>query len=400
MNIRLWLTCWTLWFLPQLINAQVADNRLCVGTSNQIYSTLLKETRTVWVHLPAHSDPKQRYPVLYVLDGENHFGATVGMTQQMAGVWPEMIVVGITNTVRERDLTPARSTTDTHQPVVYSGQEDFLQFIGQELIPYIDSRFPTTSYRLLSGHSLGGLTVINALLYNTQLFNAYIALEPSLWWDNQQFLQAVEKKLATKTFTNTSLFMAVANPTLATGLDTVRALRDTTAKTMLYRSVTQFIKGLRRYPNNGLRWNSQFFPDERHGTIQLVGQYKALTTLFDYYPFRTSQFENHPELDMDSVLVAHYKTVSARLGYTVLPSEELVNNLGYTSMGLGQPQKAYAFFKRNVETYPKSANAYDSLGDYFVWQGEKIKAIAAFRHALSLQETADTRRKLDELLKK
>jgi predicted Zn-dependent protease len=100
------------------------------------------------------------------------------------------------------------------------------------------------------------------------------------------------------------------------------------------------------------------------------------------------------------VVVVHFKNVSNNLGYTVLPSEQLVNNLGYTCMGLQQPKKAYAFFKRNTDNYPQSSNAFDSLGDYYVWQNERTKAIAAFTESLRLHETADTRSKLENLKKK
>ena len=81
---------------------------IIIGTADKIYSNIIKEDRSVWVYNPAwkNGTNAQRYPVLYLLDAEEHFYATVGMIKQMKGVWPEMIVVGITNTNRIRDLTP------------------------------------------------------------------------------------------------------------------------------------------------------------------------------------------------------------------------------------------------------------------------------------------------------
>jgi tetratricopeptide (TPR) repeat protein len=290
--------------------------------------------------------------------------------------------------------------TDRDFASTSGGGERFMQFIEKELIPHVDAKYPTAPYRLISGHSLGGLTVVNAFAYHNNLFNAYIAIDPSLWWDQQKFLKRVESDFAAKKLNQKALFVAIATPLLPPGLDTLTALKDSSNYTALFRSVTHFVQTLKQNPANGLRWKSKFYPEERHGTVQLNAQYDALKFLFNYYQFRTSQFEFHPELDMDSVVVVHFKNVSNNLGYTVLPSEQLVNNLGYTCMGLQQPKKAYAFFKRNTDNYPQSSNAFDSLGDYYVWQNERTKAIAAFTESLRLHETADTRSKLENLKKK
>ena len=106
----------------------------------------------------------------------------------MSGRWPEMIVVGITNTNRDKDLKPTITNLDGVVDLNSGGGGNFMNFIENELIPHIDSIYPTAPYRIFSGHSLGGLTVINTLLNNTQLFNAYIAIDPSLWWNNQTLL--------------------------------------------------------------------------------------------------------------------------------------------------------------------------------------------------------------------
>ncbi len=103
----------------------------------------------------------------------------------------------------------------------------------------------------------------------------------------------------------------------------------------------------------------------------------------------------HPELNADSLLAVHFDEVSAKLGYKVLPTEDLVNELAYNCMGRNKMAVAYKLFKRNIDNHPNSANAYDSLGDYYVSANDKQKAIDAFKKSLSLQETGDTRRKLN-----
>jgi uncharacterized protein len=391
------LIAFMLIFIFTKANSQII-NKIEIGIVEKIYSKVLKEDRKIWVYNPSHSNSgkTERYPVLYLLDAEEHFYSTIGMVKQMSGRWPEMIVVGITNTNRNRDLTPTTQNSEHSINVNSGGGANFMNFIENELIPHIDSIYPTAPYRIFSGHSLGGLTVINTLLKNTQLFNAYIAIDPSLWWNNQQLVVDAKKDFQTRKFNNVTLFLGRAN-NMPPKMDTLTALKDTTQYTMLYRSVTQFLNDLRNADNHGLRWTTKFYPEESHGTVELIGEYDALKFLFNYYQFRTSLFELNPDMNIDSALTGHFRNISKQLGYRVLPSQSLVNNLGYTCMGLKKWDKAEAFFKLNIENYPQNANGYDSMGDFYQSIGNIKKAIENYTTALTLGNDADTRRKLEYL---
>ena len=91
------------------------------------------------------------------------------------------------------------------------GGENFMAFMEKELIPYIDSHYQTAGYRIFSGHSFGGLAVINAFFNHAKLFNAYIALDPSLWWEKQQWIKKQEAEMSKHDFSNRSLFVGIAN---------------------------------------------------------------------------------------------------------------------------------------------------------------------------------------------
>jgi predicted alpha/beta superfamily hydrolase len=223
-----------IFFLVFITSKSQNIENITIGKVDKIYSAILKEERTLLIYNPAENNKSsiQRYPVLYLLDGEEHFYATVGMIKQMNGVWGDMIVVGITNTDRNRDLTPTINNI--------SGGDNFINFVKNELIRHIDSIYPTAPYRIFSGHSLGGLTVINTLLNSTTLFNAYIAIDPSLWWENKKLVQQAQLDFHKKKYANTSLFIARANG-IPLGMDTLAALKDTTINTVLYRSVRQFV---------------------------------------------------------------------------------------------------------------------------------------------------------------
>ncbi len=189
-----------------------ADNKIVIGKVDSVYSTILKEQRKIWVYVPnmntGMQTTSQRFPVLYLLDGDAHFNSVVGMIQQLSQVngntiFPEMIVVAIPNTDRTRDLTPTHIESDP--PMMDSGfskttggGENFAAFLQKELIPHVDSSYLTQPFRVLVGHSFGGLAVMNILTNHPKLFNAYIAIDPSMWYDKERFLKTTQQKLAGK----------------------------------------------------------------------------------------------------------------------------------------------------------------------------------------------------------
>ena len=134
---------------------------------------------------------------------------------------PEMIVVGIINTNRNRDLTP------THDASIFEtsnvGGEWFSSFLEKELLPYINAHYTTAPYRLLIGYSLGGLLVVNTLLKYAYLFNSYVAIDPSLWWDNRQLLNQSADMLSHKQLKGKTLYLAIANSLPAGMSDTAQA---------------------------------------------------------------------------------------------------------------------------------------------------------------------------------
>jgi predicted alpha/beta superfamily hydrolase len=375
------------------------DNRIVIGTTEVIHSSVLGEDRTILVHVPK-GEPGERYPVLYVLDGEDHFGSAVAIVEQLSGVFPHLIVVGIENTDRQRDLTPDKGHVgkilSASESARSGGGGNFMSFFEKDLIPYVDQHYPTAPYRVISGHSLGGLAVLNAFFYHTALFNAYIAIDPSIWWADQHWIKTAENTFLKKDFANRRLFVAAAN-NIPAGYDIKSILKDKTDLAPVTQAVLPFIGFLHENKLQGLDWSSKFYENERHGTVELNGEYDALRYIFRDYEFNVRQFDEHPDWDRYALLKAHYQEVSQRMGYKVLPSESIVNELGYACMQRHQMKQAFTLFERNVTNYPDSANAFDSLGDYYVAAGDKPHAIEAFSKSLSLGNIKETRQKLDAL---
>ena len=373
-----------------------------IGRIDSLYSNLLKEQRKIWVYVPNEGSQtpssQQRYPVLYLLDGPAHFYAVTGLLQHLAenSLCPEMIVVAIPNTDRTRDLTPTHSLGGTDgKPQDFlkttGGGEVFTSFLEKELIPYVESHYPTAPNRMLVGHSLGGLFAINALINHPQLFNSYVAIDPSMWWDNRKLLSHADTVLLQARFDKKTLFLSIAN-TMKKGMDTTRVVSDSTGNTSHIRSILHFAKQAKANAGNGLRFGWKYYANDDHGSVPLISEYDAIRFIFDYYK---------PDIDYETVtvdiLTDHFKTVSDRIGYALPPAEAMVNQVGYSYMREKKFDQAFSFFNLNVENYPKSQNVFDSMGDFYVAKGDTAKAIETYTKALTLGETPHTRKKLEEL---
>ncbi|KAA2244844.1 tetratricopeptide repeat protein [Chitinophaga agrisoli] len=392
------------------------NNAVVIGTMDSIHSRILKEQRTVWVHVPASAQgngpAKKKYPVIYLLDGDKNFTGVVGMVDLLSSVngnnlWPEMIVVGIPNTDRTRDLTPTRVTSglwiDSSTARRSGGGEAFTAFIEKELIPHIDSLYPTIPYRMLIGHSFGGLIVINTLLYHKALFNSYVAIDPSMWWDRQRLLHETGQALHSHAFSGKTLYLGMAH-TQPPGLDTAMLQRDTTEGTLHPRSILQLSRYIMDTSQNGLQADFKYYDAETHGSVALMTTYDALHFIFKDYPlqFQDSYFTD-PAFKLAQFLTAHYQKITTKYGFTaedgsaLLPPEDMVNNLGYFVMGKKEFEKAEEMFELNIKNYPSGFQAYSYLGDVYAAKGDREKAIASYKKSLSLKETEKTKKKLAKL---
>ncbi|WP_217605585.1 alpha/beta hydrolase-fold protein [Chitinophaga sp. GbtcB8] len=390
-----------------------AQKNIIVGTRDTVYSNTLHENRQIWVHAPENNAPdgiyaQRRCPVIYVLDGDDHFKAVVAMVERLSQggpniMLPPVIVVGILNTDRNRDLTPTHVTAaammDSESVARSGGGDKFISFLEKELIPHIDSLYPTAPYRVLIGHSLGGLMAIHSLLNHTRLFNAYIAIDPSVMWDDQKLVKQAQSTLGKNSFAGRSLYLAVAN-NIDNGMPPTK---DTTILGFIKlhtRSIMELEHALEANPENGLRYSWKYYPEYNHGTVPLVAEYDGLRTIFSFYNYNLSFQELlQPNYKGDTAIVQHYETVSSIMGYKVSPEEELVNVIGYNLIQSKQFDRASYFLKMNIDNYPKSFNAYDSMGDLYEAKGDHANAKACYLKSLAIRETPDTRRKLEQMNK-
>jgi predicted alpha/beta superfamily hydrolase len=394
--------------LTNLVFSQgkVSGKNIVIGKTDSIQSIILGEQRKIWVHVPDGAN--QKYPVVYVLDGNGHFSSVVGMIQQLSTtngntICPKMIVVGIPNTDRTRDLTPTRMDADPAMMLdsafvkTSGGGENFIAFMEKELIPYIESKYPSAPYKILIGHSLGGLAVMQTFTHHTDLFNAYICIDPSMWWDNQKLLKETQKVLSEKKFEGKSLYLGIAN-TMEEGMDVNNIEKDTSSDSKHIRSIFALQRSFEKNTQNGLKYRGKYYHDDTHGSVPLITEYDALRFFFDFFPMK---FDIKDFADSTGALVIkyqnHYANLTQKMGYPINPDEGEINYMGYDFLGRKLYKTAESLFKLNVDNFPESANVYDSYGDYFVAIGDKENAVIQFKKALSIEENEVSRKKLTKL---
>ena len=180
---------------------------LSIGEKVEFRSGILNEDRSINIYLPNgyNADSIQKYPVIYLLDGsiDEDFIHISGIVQFASFSWiemiPESIVVGISNVDRKRDFTfPSKNSRDLKEFPTTGKSERFINFIEKELQPIIESRYKTDSNKTLIGQSLGGLLATEILMKKPDLFDNYIIVSPSIWWDDKSLLKFTPNSYTSK----------------------------------------------------------------------------------------------------------------------------------------------------------------------------------------------------------
>ncbi|WP_149277323.1 alpha/beta hydrolase-fold protein [Pareuzebyella sediminis] len=348
--------------------------QIVIGTKHSLNSNILNEDREYWISLPDSYNDKvsshKRYPVLIVLDGNMHFKSISGIVNYMSSdrygsrTIPEMIVVAIQNVDRRRDYTPDKVITVRENNT--GGGDRFLSFLEEELLPELDQKFRTESYRILFGHSLGGLLATHAYMKENTLFNSFIAVDPSFGtWDSE----TMDKKLDSLTERSFERFIYIATANWGK-----RNIRNRDRHVRLYESLNSRCKG-------ELPAKLEYFENEDHSSVPIIAFHNGISAIFEGYGISYRDVKDKEQL------TRHFQTLSERLSWDFQPPEYLVNRLGYRMLQSGNDKdksNALEFFILNTENYPESSNSYDSLGEAYETLGNTQKAIENYKKSLEL----------------
>ncbi|QJD94768.1 hypothetical protein HH214_02190 [Mucilaginibacter robiniae] len=189
--------------------------------------------------------------------------------------------------------------------------------------------------------------------------------------------------------------------TMPANMDTTQVRKDTTSNTAHIRSIMVLNDVLKSNLGNGLNYSYSYYKNDNHNSVPLIATYDALRFLFKSYALSANQsaelYNPASKANVSTLLAARYQELSNQFGYQVLPPEGMVNELAYYHLQNGGDSNAYALFALNIKNYPTSANAFDSMGDYYNFKKEKKKAIEYYNKTLKLYDNPDTREKLKNL---
>jgi predicted alpha/beta superfamily hydrolase len=242
-----------------------------LGRVVEIESKILSERRTLNIYLPAGYGltDTARYPVIYLLDGsaDEDFVHVAGVVQFLNFPWvgsiPNSIVVGIANVDRRRDFTyPTTIEKDKKDFPTTGKSKNFISFLENELQPFIEENYKTTDSRTIIGQSLGGLLATEILFKKPQLFNKYIIVSPSLWWDKESLLLYQPNVLKQSFINAVSVFIAVGKE---------GKIMEEDAK-----KLAGILKNAQR---KNITVNFEYFTNENHASILHHAVYKGLESV-------------------------------------------------------------------------------------------------------------------------
>ena len=346
-------------------SGESAVDRISIGTRVHLRSETLQEDRFLLVYVPeSYATSSFRYPVLYLLDGGSDFLHTVGIVEFLAATdrIPELIVVGVENTNRSRDLTPPSDNADeTAFWDEVGGADRFRSFFSDELIPFVEESYRTQPYRILRGQSFGGLFAIHDYMSGTPTFDAYITSSPAVSWNHGELIGQVAEFSAGDEAA--PLYLS------AGGRDQGGVVPN----------VRRFADELERHAPPDLRWWYEFFGDEGHYSLVLLSTHNALRLLFEGWQVPDSIAAT---ADFDAYS-RHYARLSTLLGYEVKIPMRSVIRLGNQLLRAQRFDEGVAVLKRNLDLYPEQPESYWHVGDGLVLSGKPELARPYFEQALS-----------------
>jgi predicted alpha/beta superfamily hydrolase len=352
-------------FIGQEAAAPAQSIDIVLGQALNLPSKTFGRDVPVQVYVPnGYIAGSTRYPVLYVLNSYP-FAFTCGTVDLLSSSMeiPEMIVVGVPPFNAGYVPTPFEERGEGPTPVDLS-----IRFLKEELIPFMDKNYRTNAYRILYGHSVGGLFTMYTLFNHPDLFTAYLAGSPWFQTLDQYWLKNIEKMAKVRNLDGKFLHMTVGNQETELTIDTYRELE----------------KWMKAQSLGGLTWTSERV-EGSHGSM--VGRviYDGLSFFFNGWRIPQSEMVDG---DIDKI-DAYIKASAAKWGKygidasSIIPEPRL-NALGYFFVSRNDLDKAVKIFSYTIRRFPKSFNAHDSLAEAYMTKGDKENAIKYYKMAVEL----------------
>ena len=316
-----------------------------------LQSERLNEKRRVLISLPeGYQESNYRYPVVYLLDGEQNLLHARGSADVLArtGNMPPVILVGIKSLNRVKDFTHSKVAERKNS----GGGKQFQAFLVEELIPYIDAEYRTHPYRVLVGHSLSGLFAANLMMESESRFNGFIVISPALWWQQEEATQKArwyfdENRASNKEGDDSEgslINKGNVKPTVAienSAYFGIGALDGYGMRQELLRFVAEVEK------SKSIRSKHEEFEGEGHMSAPLLVTYYGFKFLFADIQLPREQIDNFDS----TAFLQHESSMLKKYGNAARQSQDVYVPLGLRLIQEGNFSGAIVVFKRNLEAY-------------------------------------------------
>jgi predicted alpha/beta superfamily hydrolase len=339
---------------------------LTIGSKYIFKSKLLSEDRPIIVSLPKnYSTSNANYPVLYLTDGMQNIWHTIGTIEVLTrtGSIPPLIVVGIESTNRTRDFTFTNSDNNPES----GGGLRFLDFIENELIPHIETNYRVNSFRVLEGHSLGGLFTASVLMEKPKLFDAHIIMSPSFWCNKEE------------TTGKAKLFFK-ANPDLEKTIFFGIGTYESGVKWGMRKELTNFIDVIKANQPEKLRFKHKEMEMEGHMSSPLLSAYYGLKFVFSDMAFTDDIYDNYTDIKF----LRHENNIMTKYGEEAKQSAEEYIGLAFQLINEEKKSNAITVLKRSVEAYDFDINIRMILANTYEKNNDIKNSIKTYKKAVEM----------------
>ena len=321
-----------------------SDNYFCNIHRGSLYSASMKMDKNYQVFLPEsyHYSLKSTFPVIYLVDGDYNFLYQTGLIESYSNISekiPEVIVVAISDSGNEAYKRDCTMLTPSNPQ---GNASNFMRYIQEELKPEINREFRTSSFEVLIGHSLGGLLTTIFFLENQQAFDAYIAIDPSYWWDNDFIVDHADSLFKNNFEMESELFISLAD-----------------SRRM---SVHEMVGRLETYHADSKKWSFNYYPEENHGSVGVVTVKDGLLKIFTDWELSRSEFY---EFDSSKDLIDFYKERKKQYNSELRLPPLLFGNMLYYYYRSEKWEELKNIEAEIVAHFPSSADDfYAKMGSY------------------------------------
>ena len=361
--------------------AQQDGDDIALGKYRVIHSQILDEDRLLFVHLPrAYEDTQLAYPVMYLLyvDLYNYFADAAIITEKLGGTGeiPPVIIIGVANTHRYRDLLPV----ETRGRSGTGKAENFLRFLEEELIPHVDKSYRTKNFRILAGPQAAAVFSLYTLITKPGLFNAFLSENPFMNPENAAFLYPKAEQFFKKTDSLKSF---------------VYIKCETNERPQDLEYAEKLARILESEKPEGFRYKVEFREPSGYFIAPMPFQ-KGLRTLFARHKL-PKDFQTNTVND----IVDYYDKLSEEYSFKVDPPSLMLTFEGDKLTEQRKIGEAITLFEHQLNLYPKSLNALMRLGEIYRGMGNFEKARHYYQAFLDIEDrdAAMIRNRLDQMEK-